>query len=171
MKVKGTDTVDGTEGVVDRYERPIALAGRDPDTVFRELEDRLLRYDIFPRRQLQPEVCSDDGRLRDGTTIVQHVAIGPLELEAAVRVVRLWRNKDGTSAETGFTYATLEGHPERGVSTFRLRRSPQGSLTFTIEARSRPGSVLTKLARPFARRFQRRATLAALTYFTDLRRS
>jgi uncharacterized protein (UPF0548 family) len=96
---------------------------------------------------------------------VQYVAVGPFSLEAAVRVVRVWNVRAGDASETGFTYATLQGHPERGLSTFRLRWSPDGRMTFLIEARSRPGSVLTRLTRPLARRFQRKATEAALAHF------
>ena len=74
---------------------------------------------------MRAEVCSEDGRIHEGTTIVQHVALGPLPLEAAVRVVRVWRSREGDADEVGFTYATLNGHPERGISTFRIRRSNQ----------------------------------------------
>ena len=162
-----TDSLEGTEGVVDHHSRDVRVQEDEAiDAVFRQLQDRLLRYQIFPPRIMRAEVCSDDGRIHEGTTIVQHVAIGPLRMEAAVRVVRVWRGETEEAEEIGFTYATLEGHPERGISTFRLRRSALGSITFLIDTRSRPGSLLTRLARPLARRFQLRATEAALRYFT-----
>jgi uncharacterized protein (UPF0548 family) len=162
-----TDSLDGTEGIVDHYSRDVAVnPGEEAEAVFRRLEGRLMRYQIFPSRFMRAEVCSEDGRIHEGTTIVQHVAIGPLPLEAAVRVVRLWRDQDGDAEEIGFTYATLEGHPERGISTFRIRRSESRGITFLIDARSGPGSLLTRLTRPLARRFQRQATEAALAHFT-----
>jgi hypothetical protein len=163
-----TESIDGTGGVIDRYARDIDVPyDQYLDEVFRLLEDRLLTYRIFPPRLMRPEVCSSDGRLHDGTTIVQHVAIGPLRLEAAVRVVRAWRDEGADAVESGFTYATLEGHPERGISTFRIRRrSDERVITFEIDVRSRSGSLLTRVARPLARRFQVRATRAALAYFT-----
>jgi uncharacterized protein (UPF0548 family) len=167
MKKATTDRLEGTEGVLDHYSRDVELSpGQDAEGAFRVLEKQLLTYRIFPPRLMRAEVCSDDGRIHEGTTIVQHVALGPLRLEAAVRVVRVWRNRDGDAEEIGFTYATLQGHPERGISTFRIRRSDQGHITFLIDARSRPGSLLTRLTRPFARRFQRQATEAALAHFT-----
>ncbi len=130
-----TDSLEGTEGVVDHYSRDIPLrAGEDADAVFRRLEDRLLRYQIFPPRVMRAEICSDDHRVHYGTTIVQHVALGPVPLKAAVRVLRVWRDTE----EVGFTYATLQGHPERGISTFRIRRAEPGQITFEIESRSRP---------------------------------
>ena len=163
-----TDSLEGTEGVVDHYSRDVHVGpGDEPNAVFRRLEDRLLRYQIFPPRIMRAEVCSADGRIREGTTIVQDVALGPLHLEAAVRVLRVWQDQDGRTEEAGFAYATLKGHPERGVSTFRIRRTPPGRITFEVEARSRPGSLLTRLTRPLARRFQRRATEAALAHFID----
>ena len=168
-----TDSLDATGGVVDRYARDIEVPeDRDVEAVFRLLEERLLSYRIFPERLVRPEICSEDGRLHEGTTIVQHVAIGPLRLEAAVRVVRLWRDESDDGVESGFTYATLEGHPERGISTFRIRRrSGERTITFLIDARSRPGSLLTRLGGPFARRFQRHATEAALARFAALDRT
>lgn len=162
-----TDSLDGTGGDLDRYAKDVEVPDdRDVDAVFGLLEDRLLTYRIFPPRLMRPVVCSEDGRLREGTTIVQHVAIGPLSLEAAVRVVRVWRDHGADADESGFTYATLEGHPERGISTFRIRRrSGERTIAFLIDVRSRPGSLLTRVARPFARRFQRHATEAALARF------
>ena len=45
-----TDSLEGTEGVVDHYSRDIDLPpGQDADAVFRHLEERLLSYEI-PRR-------------------------------------------------------------------------------------------------------------------------
>ena len=157
--------------MVDHYARHLLLASReDADSAFRLLEERLLTYDIFPPALMKSEVCSGDGRVQPGTTIVQRVAIGPLRLEAAVRVARVWRSADNERQEVGFMYATLRGHPERGVSTFRLRRDTvQNQITFSIDARSRPGSLLTQLARPIARRFQRNATKAALAHFLALK--
>jgi uncharacterized protein (UPF0548 family) len=164
-----TDSLDGTDGVVDHYAKPVELpADADIGSWFRRLEDRLLTYQVFPPRLMRAHLCSDGGHIHEGTTIVQRVAIGPLTLEAGVRVIRVWHHEDAEGEETGFTYATLQGHPERGISTFRLRRrTDPPSIDLLIDVRSRPGSWLTRLARPVARRFQIRATEAALAYFTS----
>jgi uncharacterized protein (UPF0548 family) len=133
--------------------------------MFELLDQRLRRYDIFPPRLMRAEICSGDGLVHDGTTIVQRVRVGPIRLEAGVRVLRVWRHRDGDAEESGFTYATLRGHPERGVSTFRIRRRlDRDDIAFLIDVRSRPGTLLTRLTRPLARRFQRRATDAALDH-------
>jgi uncharacterized protein (UPF0548 family) len=164
-----TDTLDGTDGVIDHYVKPVELSpDADVDAWYRRLEDRLLTYQVFPPSLMRAHICSDDGRLHEGTTVVQRVALGPFTLEAGVRVIRVWHHEDTEYVETGFTYATLAGHPERGISTFRLRRQADGaSIDFLIDVRSQPGSWLTHLARPVTRRFQVRATEAALAYFTS----
>ena len=161
-----TDSLEGTEGVIDHYSKDVGGPAYQSEVAFRLLEERLLTYAIFPPRLMRAQVCSDDGRIREGTTIVQRVALGPFALEAGVRVVRVWHNLDGDAEEVGFTYATLRGHPERGISTFRIRRSRQGRITFVIDVRSQSGSWLTRLTRPIARRYQRQATEAALVHFT-----
>lgn len=164
-----TDSLSGTEGVVDHYARDVAMRpSEDVEAVFRRLEERLLRYQIFPPRIMRAEICSEDGRLHEGTTIAQHVSLGPVSLEAAVSVLHIWRGQDGETEEIGFTYATLQGHPERGISTFRIQRNKRRQISFVIDVRSRPGSLVTRLARPLARRFQRAATEAALAYFTGV---
>jgi uncharacterized protein (UPF0548 family) len=164
-----TDSLDGTEGVIDHYAKLVELPpGEDVGSWFRRLEDRLLTYRVFPPSLMQVHICAEDDRLHEGTTIVQRVAIGPLTLESGVRVIRVWHHEDEDGGETGFTYATLQGHSERGISTFRLRRrTAPPSIELLIDVRSRPGSWLTRLARPVARRFQVGATEAALAYFTS----
>lgn len=173
MRSVETDSLAGRDGVVDHYARSVDVpAHADPAAWFEYLEERLLTYQVFPPDLMDARVCSADGRLREGTTIVQRVAIGPVTLEAGVRVIRVWQDRDAGGAETGFTYTTLQGHPERGVSSFRLRRSTDAtSIDFLIDVRSRPGSWLTRLTRPAARRFQIRATEAALAYVTSAERS
>lgn len=165
-----TDSIEGMEGAVDHYERVVqAPAGMPADEVFRTLEERLLRYEIFPLEIMKSVVCSEDGLIAEGTTLLQRVPIGPITLNVAVRVVRLWRMHSEGVDEVGFTYATLQGHPERGVSSFALRRDkPTDRVTFAIDVRSRPGSLFTRLGRPIARRFQRKATEAALAHFASV---
>ena len=159
-----TDSLEGTGGVVDRYERDAAVrSGESRTAAFDRLEGRLLRYDVFPPRVMDARVCSRDGRLHESTIIVQRVRLGPLRLEFAVRVLRVWSDRGGEADEAGFSYVTLKGHPERGVSTFSLSRPADADkITFRIDVRSRPASLLARAARPCARWFQRHATEAAL---------
>jgi uncharacterized protein (UPF0548 family) len=147
---------------VDHYEAPVpAPAGESPAAVFERVRGRLFGYDIFPPRLIPHAVCPD-GCIDVGSTIVQRVMLGPFGLEAAVRVVDAWNRQEGAAHEAGFSYVTLEGHPECGVATFRVRLDRSGRVTVLVDARSVPGTRLTRLGRPLARGFQKGITIAGL---------
>jgi uncharacterized protein (UPF0548 family) len=166
-----TDDRSGSEGDVDRYEvRLTARPGEDATALFQRATARLWSYDIFPPSVMRPTVCSDDGRVQRGSVIVQRVRIGPVVIEAGVRVIDTWTKQAEDLEEAGFAYATLAGHPERGVSRFRVSRVGD-DVAFGIEARSRPGTLVTRIGRPMSRRFQLAATRDALTYFASDRQA
>jgi uncharacterized protein (UPF0548 family) len=48
----------------------------------------------------------------------------------------------------------LPGHPERGVESFVVQRHADGSVVFTIQAVSRPASLLARIGGPLTRRAQ-----------------
>lgn len=154
------------DGVTDTYGIDLPTDAAGPAEVFDRAVDRLFRYDIFPPDLMSAVVCTTDGRIARDAVIVQRVRVGLPIMESAVRVVDVWHRQAQDSEDAGFAYATLDGHPERGVSTFRVVR--EGSaVRFEIKATSRPGSILTSIGRPIARRFQRRATRAALRHFAS----
>lgn len=124
--------------------------------------DRLTRYAIFPPARMRAAVCSPDARVALGVTIVQRVRFGPLALESAVRVVEYERS----AGAARFAYATLDGHPERGIASFALERQPS-ELRFIAEAWSRPGHLLAWLGRPLARHLQRSITREAVAHFSS----
>jgi uncharacterized protein (UPF0548 family) len=165
------DSVAGTEGLRDEYRVDVPIPkGADANATFATLTRRLLKYDVFPPWLMDACVCTNDGIVTEGATIVQRITVGLFTLEAAVRVSSRWERAQAQGREVGFTYATVAGHPERGTSTFALAHDAlTGVISFRVSVRSRPGSVLAKLTRPIARRFQRRATQAALRYFATLR--
>jgi hypothetical protein len=142
--------------------------------VFARVRDRLLAYDIFPPRIFRSTICPA-GSVTAGATIIQRIVLGPLALEAAVQVIDVWDDVMAGSAgeagaesrSAGFRYVTLQGHPECGVASFEVRISATGEVTILLDARSRAGSWLTRLGRPFARRFQRGLTQAALLRLAD----
>jgi uncharacterized protein (UPF0548 family) len=154
------------DGVTDSYRIDLATDAAEPGGVFGRAVDRLLRYDIFPPTLMRARVCTPDGRIAPDAVVVQRVRVGLPILESAVRVVDVWHHQAPGSEEAGFAYATLEDHPERGVSRFRVVRDGS-SIRFEIEAISRPGSALTTIARPIARRVQQSATRAALRHFAS----
>lgn len=137
----------------DRYEGRIASS-------FESARERLLRYDIFPSERMRARVCSSDARVAVGVTIVQRVRFGLLALETAVRVIECEHSADAAR----FAYATLQGHPERGIASFAVEHHP-GELRFIAEAWSRPGNALARLGRPVARHLQRSITREAVASF------
>ena len=142
----------------DRYERRV-------DDSFESALERLLHYDIFPPARMRARVCSRDGWVATGVTIVQRVRFGPIALESAVRVIEHERS----AGAARFAYATLEGHPERGIASFALEHH-SGELRFVAEAWSRPGNPLARLGRPVARHLQRGITREAVAHFCASRR-
>src|SRR5206468_3429359 len=128
---------------VDTYEARVT-AGPDesPLTVYNRLRERLLAYDIFPPSIVHATIYPS-GRITACSTIVQRVVVGPVALEAAVRVIEVWdhpptRGDDGPcgGGSVGFSYVTLEGHPERGVASFEVRLKATGEVMVVMEARS-----------------------------------
>lgn len=65
----------------------------------------------------------------------------------------------------GFVYATLPDHPECGYESFVVVLQGDDVL-FEIEAVSRPGTALVRLAAPITRSIQERATRAYLDALT-----
>lgn len=159
-----TAAPEHADGVTDTYSIDLPTDLAEPAAVFEGAVDRLFRYDIFPPELMRAHVCRPGGRIAPDAVVVQRVRVGLPILESAVRVVDVWRRKADDTDEAGFAYATIEGHPERGISRFRVIREAS-SVRFEIEAISRPGSTLTSIGRPIARRFQQSATRAALRHF------
>jgi uncharacterized protein (UPF0548 family) len=108
-------------------------------------------------------VCTSDGVVVVDTTIVQRVVFGPAAIETAVRVIEL----EWTPDRVSFAYATLQGHPERGVASFAVIRA-DSQHRFEVQAWSRPGNLVTMLTRPVSRTLQRRMTREAVRSFCNL---
>jgi uncharacterized protein (UPF0548 family) len=158
-----TSSTDQPEGLHDCYEGQVQrLPGEDARAAFDRMRARLLQYDIFPPTLLTFTIFPP-GEMGEGTLIVQRFGLGPVRLEFAVRVVEMW-DRD---TDAGFTYVTLEGHPERGTESFRVRLGLEGQLAVTIEAWSRPGHWFVSLVRPIARVIQRAMTRRALRRLTE----
>jgi uncharacterized protein (UPF0548 family) len=148
--------------VVDHHQADVKLADSErPDAAFRRLRSRLLSYDIFPPGFLRFVICPP-GALVVGSVIVQRVGVGPVALESAVRVVDVWQRQADREQQAGFTYVTLAGHPERGAASFEVRMERDETIRLILDARSTPGSITTRLARPIARSIQLALTRAAL---------
>lgn len=122
--------------------------------------EAVLRYEIFPQWVLSHHIDTDDGLLCKGAIITQWFHLPLMKIKAHVRVIDVHRDDQATS----MTYVTTTGHPECGVARFEVRRTTRG-VEFTIETWSKPGSLLTRIGRPFVRWMQKRSTLQALKRF------
>ncbi|MDN5202823.1 DUF1990 family protein [Fulvivirgaceae bacterium BMA10] len=128
----------------------------------------LFDYRIFPQRIMTflTQWRYENREIRQGDTIVQQVYIPPL-IDFSQKIifgVRIKEVIDETN-RFGFSYETLEGHVERGISTFTMEQGGDRTI-FKIHTFSTPGNILTKLIGPvFSRPYQSYCTKAALRNF------
>ena len=160
-----SDTEGLRTGGHDVYEARVQVRpDEDADAAYDRVRARIFAYDIFPPDLLRFVVCPKP-RIEEGTVIVQRVGVGPIRVESAVRVIKVW-DTDGEERTAGFEYVTLAGHPERGNASFAVQCDRSGAVKVVLKARSEAGTILTRLGRPVARRIQVGATRAALARLT-----
>jgi uncharacterized protein (UPF0548 family) len=135
---------------------------RDAEAAFERVRDRILRLRLFPPQSISLYADTPDARAALGATVVQHFFLGPLAVESGVRIVGLEDRADDASRHVSLTWATLKGHPERGIETFSARMDAGGMIHVAIHARSRPGALVVRLASPIARRLQVRLSHQSL---------
>lgn len=129
--------------------------------------DFLFNYQIFPENIMTFETqWSDENRkMNVGDTIAQQVYIPPVKalsqkLIFGVRINEIIDRPD----RKGFSYETLEGHVEKGISTFTVEQLDD-KLIFKIQTYSKPGNLLTKLVGPiFSVPYQAFCTKTALNH-------
>jgi uncharacterized protein (UPF0548 family) len=84
-----------------------------------------------------------------GATILAVISLGPAQIVAPCRIVRVIDQPD----RLGFACGTLPGHPERGEEALVVERRTDGTF-FSITAFSRPAEPLARLAGPISRAIQ-----------------
>jgi len=122
-------------------------------------------YLIFPSSIMSflTEWSVDNRKMKVGDTIVQQVYIPPIRAfsQKVVFGVRISEIIDEPTRK-GFIYETLEGHVEKGISTFTVEQANQSTI-FKIQTYSTPGNMLTRLMGPiFSIPYQRFSTKRAL---------
>lgn len=105
-------------------------------------------------------------RVQAGTVVEMKLGLGPLSVRAPARVVYVVDEP----RRIGFAYGTLRGHPEIGEESFVLDMHDDDSVTFTVSAFSRPGTLLTRLGGPIARQVQKFMTTRYLRALQPPRR-
>ena len=167
---RATGSLEALEnGRADRYSLTLhGLRDEEPPQTFARAVDLLLRYRLFPPHRMLARVCTADGRVVPGATIVQRVFLGRLAFESAVRVEEVFDDPTFAGRRAGFSYVTLAGHPEQGAESFALLLHETGLIELTATAVSRPGGLLVRLAYPLARWLQAHSTREAFLYFRSL---
>ena len=132
----------------------------------------LFCYDIFPPRILKffGEWERESRTMRPGDVIVQQSQVVPLsfapKLIFSVRVLSVRQS----ASEAGFSYGTLQGHPEAGTNDFSILIS-KNMLLAAIETYAGPGLLLTRLLWPFVELYvnsvNRRALMRMKTRFLE----
>ena len=125
----------------------------------------LYEYKIFPQHIMTSKTqwSVEKRNLHIGDTIVQQVFLPPTKVfsKKIIFGVRINSIIDQPGRK-GFSYETLEGHVEKGESTFTVEETDDG-LIFKIQTFSQPGNLLTKLLGPiFSLPYQRYCTRQAL---------
>lgn len=126
-------------------------------------------YQIFPKRILvfAAQWQIEQRRMRPGDLIVQQVFLPPTRVSVkgvfAVRVLEVWSEP----ANVGFSYGTVEGHVERGISRFALQVSA-GRLYAVIHTTSEPALLLSRVLGPlFTLPYQRYCTRKVVERMRD----
>jgi uncharacterized protein (UPF0548 family) len=121
-----------------------------------------MAYRIFPTWLIEPVLRREPVQVGDTVGALLWLPLG-FRLFFASRVVATFDEMHGGIWRTGFTYATLVGHPELGEETFSVEKDLQtGEIAVALRSWSVSGLWLTRIFEPFARWLQRFANNAAL---------
>jgi uncharacterized protein (UPF0548 family) len=155
----------------DNYERVVACecpGEPESDGPYERLANAIFAYDIFPRWLVESVLRRDPIEMGDTVGIVYHFMPG-IDLLFGAHVIACFDKRDTETWRTGFTYQTKQGHPELGEETFQIEKDlATGRITVSLRSWSRFGLWLTRLAYPYARWVQVRASYAALDHLAKL---
>lgn len=127
--------------------------------------DFLFDYQIFPDNIMtfKTQWADENRKMKVGDTITQQVYIPPTKTfsQKIIFGVRVNEIIDQVNRK-GFSYETLEGHVEKGVSTFAVEQL-DNKIFFKLQTYSTPGNILIKLLGPiFSVPYQTFCTKTAL---------
>jgi len=108
-------------------------------------------YKIFPGNIMSywTQWNAEGRQMQIGDTIVQQVFIPPFrhlsqKIILAVRINEIIREP----TKIGFSYETLEGHVEKGISIFSIEETKEQRTIFKVHTFSKPGNLISKLVAP-----------------------
>ncbi len=108
-------------------------------------------YQIFPNNIMTffAQWNAEGRQMKVGDTIVQQAFLPPVQRISQKIVFGVRINKIiDQSDKVGFSYQTLEGHVEKGESTFMAEITTMGEPVFRIHTYSKPGTLLARIAGP-----------------------
>lgn len=127
-------------------------------------------YTIFPHEILTSHCqwIEEKRAMHEGDTIVQQINIPPftnlsIKVLVGVRIKEIFDE----SHRKGFSYETLAGHVETGISIFTIEGHEECCI-FTIETYSKPSMFLLKLFEPISSLYQNYCTKRALENIKEL---
>lgn len=113
--------------------------------------DFFFNYKIFPSNIMTylTQWVFEKRKMQIGDTIVQQAFIPPFRLFSQ-KIIFGVRINDIINEPTriGFSYETLNGHVEKGISLFTIEKSADRKTIFKVHTFSQPGNLLTKLVGP-----------------------
>jgi len=113
--------------------------------------DFLFSYKIFPNRIMTffTQWAFEGRQMQIGDTIVQQAFIPPFR-KFSQKIIFGVRINDLINEPTriGFSYETLKGHAEKGVSIFTIEKTDKQNTIFKIHTFSKPGSLWARIVGP-----------------------
>jgi len=124
------------------------------DAVFRRACEALNQWKMFPApwTKITPD---DPATIRPGLVVAMLAQGYGLWWLNACRVVYVV-NEAKPVRVFGFAYGTLAAHVEQGEELFTIEQWADGTVWYRVQAFSRPSYWPVRLARPWARRLQRK---------------
>lgn len=155
----------GSRDAQDRYIRVAGQESPGPPEMggpFERIERAIMGYRIYPLSLLKGQL--PNASIQSGDTLALRMAL-PLGfgLGFGTRVQSAGRTESEGWVRGGFSYTTLQGHPELGEAWFWVEKeTATGLVRIHLHSWSRPGNLFARLGRPLARRMQIKANQSAL---------
>jgi hypothetical protein len=151
----------------DSYERVVAREAPgppEPGGPFERLAREVRAYRIFPPWLVRGVLRREPVEAGDTYGICYRFLPG-IDLFFGGRVTVSFAGPEGDIWRAGFTFRTLQGHPELGEETFWVEKEVRsGEVRVGLRSWSRPGIWLSRLVGPYTRWVQVRACYAALDH-------
>ena len=109
-------------------------------------------YKIFPGHIMTylTQWKFENREMQLGDIIVQQVFIPPIKTFSQKIIFGVRINEIiNQPSRVGFSYETLEGHAEKGISTFTLEKTENDQVIIKIHTFSKPGNLLAQILAPF----------------------